>query len=167
MALYPKIHEKVQAEIDRVLGQSQQPSTAARESMPYTNAVIHEVQRMGNIIPMNAPRQVAADTTLAGYHLPKGTMIMTNLTALHRDPAEWATPDTFNPEHFLENGKFKKRERACLGEQLARTELFVFFTSLLQKFSFRPPDNEKLSLKFRVGLTLSPVTYRICAVPRA
>uniref|UniRef100_A0A8D1ZW65 Cytochrome P450 n=1 Tax=Sus scrofa TaxID=9823 RepID=A0A8D1ZW65_PIG len=70
MALYPKIH-KVQAEIDRVLGQSQQPSTAARESMPYTNAVIHEVQRMGNIIPMNAPRQVAADTTLAGYHLPK------------------------------------------------------------------------------------------------
>lgn len=35
---------------------------------------------------------------------------MTNLTALHRDPAEWATPDTFNPEHFLENGQFKKRE---------------------------------------------------------
>uniref|UniRef100_A0A8D1KLG9 Cytochrome P450 family 2 subfamily J member 2 n=1 Tax=Sus scrofa TaxID=9823 RepID=A0A8D1KLG9_PIG len=175
MALYPKIH-KVQAEIDRVLGQSQRPNTAARESTPYTNAVIHEVQRMGNIIPMNAPRQVAADTTLAGYHLPKGTMVITNLTALHRDPAEWATPDTFNPEHFLENGKFKKREaflpfsigkRACLGEQLARTELFVFFTSLLQKFSFRPPDNEKLSLKFRMGLTLSPVTYRICAVPRA
>uniref|UniRef100_A0A8D1B273 Cytochrome P450 2J2 n=1 Tax=Sus scrofa TaxID=9823 RepID=A0A8D1B273_PIG len=176
MALYPEIQEKVQAEIDRVLGQSQQPSTAARESMPYTNAVIHEVQRMGNIIPLNVPREVAEDTTLAGYHLPKGTMVITNLTALHSDPTEWATPDTFNPEHFLENGKFKKREaflpfsvgkRACLGEQLARTELFVFFTSLLQKFSFRPPDNEKLSLKFRMGLTLSPVTYRICAVPRA
>uniref|UniRef100_A0A480MRN0 Cytochrome P450 2J2 n=1 Tax=Sus scrofa TaxID=9823 RepID=A0A480MRN0_PIG len=176
MALYPEIQEKVQAEIDRVLGQLQQPSTAARESMPYTNAVIHEVQRMGNIIPLNVPREVAEDTTLAGYHLPKGTMVITNLTALHSDPTEWATPDTFNPEHFLENGKFKKREaflpfsvgkRACLGEQLARTELFVFFTSLLQKFSFRPPDNEKLSLKFRMGLTLSPVTYRICAVPRA
>uniref|UniRef100_A0A8D1GD19 Cytochrome P450 2J2 n=1 Tax=Sus scrofa TaxID=9823 RepID=A0A8D1GD19_PIG len=176
MALYPEVQEKVQAEIDRVLGQWQQQSTAARESMPYTNAVIHEVQRMGNIIPLNVPREVAVDTTLAGYHLPKGTMVLINLTALHKDPAEWATPDTFNPEHFLENGKFKKREaflpfsigkRACLGEQLARTELFVFFTSLLQKFSFRPPDNEKLSLKFRVGLTLSPVTSRICAVPRA
>uniref|UniRef100_A0A8D1U450 Cytochrome P450 2J2 n=1 Tax=Sus scrofa TaxID=9823 RepID=A0A8D1U450_PIG len=176
MALHPEIQEKVQAEIDRVLGQSQQPSTAARESMPYTNAVIHEVQRMGNIIPLNVPREVVEDTTLAGYHLPKGTMVLTNLTALHRDPAEWATPDTFNPEHFLENGKFKKREaflpfsigkRACLGEQLARTELFVFFTSLLQKFSFRPPDNEKLSLKFSVVPMVSPVTYRICAVPRA
>ncbi|XP_070324185.1 cytochrome P450 2J2-like isoform X2 [Odocoileus virginianus] len=175
MALNPEIQEKVQAEIDRVLGQSQQPSTAARESMPYTNAVIHEVLRMGNIIPLNVPREVAVDTTLAGYHLPKGTMVMTNLTALHKDPAEWATPDTFNPEHFLENGQFKKREsfmpfsigkRMCLGEQLARTELFIFFTSLLQNFTFRPPENENLSLKFRVSLTLAPVSHRLCAVPR-
>ena len=44
---------------------------AARESMPYTNAVIHEVLRMGNILPLNVPREVAVDTTLAGYHLPK------------------------------------------------------------------------------------------------
>ncbi|XP_069449028.1 cytochrome P450 2J2-like isoform X2 [Ovis canadensis] len=175
MALNPEIQEKVQAEIDRVLGQSQQPSTATRESMPYTNAVIHEVLRMGNVIPLNVPREVAVDTTLAGYHLPKGTMVMTNLTALHNDPTEWATPDTFNPEHFLENGQFKKREsflpfsigkRMCLGEQLARTELFIFFTSLLQKFTFRPPENEKLSLKFRVSLTLAPASHRLCAVPR-
>ncbi|XP_068819655.1 cytochrome P450 2J2-like isoform X3 [Capricornis sumatraensis] len=71
MAMYPEIQEKVQAEIDRVLGQSQKVSTAARESMPYTNAVIHEVQRMGNIIPMNVPREVTEDTTLNGYHLVK------------------------------------------------------------------------------------------------
>ncbi|XP_032350295.1 cytochrome P450 2J2 [Camelus ferus] len=175
MALYPEIQEKVQAEIDRVLGQWQQPSTAARESMPYTNAVIHEVQRMGDIVPLNVPREVTVDTTLAGYHLPKGIMVLSNLTALHTDPTVWATPDTFNPEHFLENGQFKKREaflpfsagkRVCLGEQLARSELFIFFTSLVQKFTFRPPDNEKLSLKFKTGLTISPVTYRICAVPR-
>nr|XP_040145116.1 cytochrome P450 2J2-like [Ictidomys tridecemlineatus] len=102
--------EKVHAEIDRVLGQWQQPSMAAREFMPYTNAVIHEVQRMGNIIPLNVPREVVVDTTFAGYYLPKGTMILTNLTALHKDPNEWATPDTFNPEHFLENGQFKKKE---------------------------------------------------------
>ncbi|XP_069449057.1 cytochrome P450 2J2-like isoform X4 [Ovis canadensis] len=71
MALYPEIQEKVQAEIDKVLGKSRPPSTATRESMPYTNAVIHEVQRMGNIIPLNVPREVTVDTILAGYHLPK------------------------------------------------------------------------------------------------
>ncbi|KAM6217054.1 cytochrome P450 2J2-like [Rhynchocyon petersi] len=175
MAINPEIQEKVQAEIDRVLGQAQQPSTASRDHMPYTNAVIHEVQRMANIVPINIPREVAFDTTVAGYSLPKGTMIVTNLTALHRDPKEWATPDTFNPEHFLENGQFKKKEsflpfsigkRVCLGELLARTELFIFFTSFLQKFTFKPPANKKLTLKSRTGFILSPVNYYICAVPR-
>ena len=71
--------EKVQAEIDRVLGQSQKVSTAARESMPYTNAVIHEVQRMGNIVPMNVPRELTEDTTLNGYRLVK--VIRGSLTA--------------------------------------------------------------------------------------
>ena len=58
-------------------------------------------------------------------------------------------------------------KRMCLGEQLARTELFIFITSLLQKFTFRSPANEKLSLKFRESLANSPVSYRLCAVPRA
>ncbi|CAO2588141.1 Cytochrome P450 2J3 [Lemmus lemmus] len=175
MAVYPEIQEKVQAEIDKVIGPKKQPSLNDRDSMPYTNAVVHEVQRMGNIIPLNLPREVTVDTTLAGFYLPKGSILQTNLTALHMDPNEWATPDVFNPEHFLENGEFKKREsflpfsmgkRACLGEQLARSELFIFFTSLVQKFTFKPPVNEKLSLKFRMGVTVSPVSHQLRAVPR-
>lgn len=57
-------------------------------------------------------------------------------------------------------------KRACLGEQLARSELFIFITSLIQKFTFKPPANEKLSLQFRMSVTLSPVSHRLCAVPR-
>lgn len=71
--------EKVQAEIDRVLSQSEKVSTAARESMPYTNAVIHGVQRFGDVIPMHVPREVTVDTTLNGYHLAK--VIRGSLTA--------------------------------------------------------------------------------------
>nr|XP_038967040.1 cytochrome P450 2J3-like isoform X2 [Rattus norvegicus] len=71
MALYPEVQEKVQAEIDQVIGQEKHPSLADRDSMPYTNAVVHEIQRMGNIVPLNVPREVAVDTTLAGFHLPK------------------------------------------------------------------------------------------------
>uniref|UniRef100_A0A7N4NL11 Cytochrome P450 family 2 subfamily J member 2 n=1 Tax=Sarcophilus harrisii TaxID=9305 RepID=A0A7N4NL11_SARHA len=175
MALYPEIQGKIQAEIDRVIGQSRQPTMADKENMPYTNAAVHEVQRMGDIVPFNVPRMAVVDTTVAGYHVPKGTMLSTNLTALHRDPKEWATPETFNPEHFLENGQFKKKEsflpfsigkRACLGEQLARAELFLFFTSLLQKFTFQPPPNTQLSLDVQCGTTMSPLPYKICAIPR-
>ncbi|NXF47332.1 CP2J2 protein, partial [Oceanites oceanicus] len=109
----------------------------------YTSAVLSEVLRMGNVVPLGVPRMSTSDTILAGFHLPKGTTLMTSLTSIMFDKNVWETPDTFNPEHFLENGQYRRREaflpfsagrRACPGEQLARTELFIFFTSLLQKF---------------------------------
>ncbi|XP_042338508.1 cytochrome P450 2J4-like isoform X2 [Plectropomus leopardus] len=107
----PDIQDKVQAEIDRVIGQTRQPSMADRPNLPYTDAVIHEVQRMGNIIPLNAPRMATKDTTLGGYFIPKGTTLMSNLTSVLFDKSEWETPDTFNPGHFLDaEGKFVKRE---------------------------------------------------------
>ncbi|NXU58126.1 CP2J2 protein, partial [Turnix velox] len=175
MAMYPDIQAHVQAEIDAVIGQARQPSLEDRNNMPYTNAVIHETQRKGNIIPMNVPRQTVKDTMVDGFLIPKGTVLMTNLSTVHFDKNEWATPDTFNPEHFLKDGQFWKREsfmpfsigkRSCLGELLARSELFLFFTSLLQKFTFQPPPDTTLTHDFKLGITIAPAPYKICAVPR-
>ncbi|XP_019329688.1 PREDICTED: cytochrome P450 2J6 isoform X2 [Aptenodytes forsteri] len=175
MAVYPEIQARVQAEIDAVIGQARQPALEDRNNMPYTNAVIHEVQRKGNIIPLNVPRLTVKDTVLDGFHIPKGTVLLTNLTSVMFDKNEWETPDTFNPRHFLKDGQFWKREsfvpfsigkRACLGEVLARSELFLFFTALLQKFTFQAPPDTTLSLQFKLGITMAPQPYKICAVPR-
>ncbi|KFW82033.1 Cytochrome P450 2J1, partial [Manacus vitellinus] len=57
-------------------------------------------------------------------------------------------------------------KRACLGEVLARSELFLFFTSLLQKFTFQAPPDTTLSLQPLMGITMAPQPYKICAVPR-
>uniref|UniRef100_A0A8D2KQB0 Cytochrome P450 n=1 Tax=Varanus komodoensis TaxID=61221 RepID=A0A8D2KQB0_VARKO len=147
MALHPDIQAKVQAEIDSVIGQSRQPATEDRDRMPYTNAVIHEVQRISNILPLNVPRMTTRDTNVAGFCLPKGSMLITNLTSVLLDKDEWETPDVFNPGHFLENGHFRKREafipfsrRLCLGENLARKELFLFITNVLQAFTLQMPE---------------------------
>ncbi|XP_030626556.1 cytochrome P450 2J2 [Chanos chanos] len=172
----PEIQEKVQAEIDRVIGQSRQPSMADKANMPYTNAVIHEIQRMGNIVPLNGLRMAEKDTTLGGYFIPKGTALMTILYSVLFDKNEWETPDNFNPGHFLdENGKFVRREafmpfsagkRVCLGEQLARMELFLFFTSLLQKFSFSTEEGTELSVQGAVGTTHIPHPFKMFAKTR-
>lgn len=69
MPLFPSA--RVQAEIDAVIGQARQPSLEDRSNMPYTNAVIHEVQRKANIIPFNVPRQTTKDAVLDGFHIPK------------------------------------------------------------------------------------------------
>ncbi|XP_068558541.1 cytochrome P450 2J4-like [Cebidichthys violaceus] len=176
MIYYPHIQERVQAEIDSVVGSSKKPCMTDREKMPYTDAVIHEIQRMANILPLNLVRMAVKDTMLDKYTFPKGTIIMPTLVSVLRDESMWETPHTFNPQHFLDqDGKFRKREaflpfsagkRVCLGEQLARMELFLFFTSLLQRFSFSPPAGEQPSLEFKLGATLCPKPYRLCAAPR-
>uniref|UniRef100_A0A3P9CSY0 Uncharacterized protein n=1 Tax=Maylandia zebra TaxID=106582 RepID=A0A3P9CSY0_9CICH len=71
MTHYPDIQEKVQAEIDAVVGSSRQPSTSDRENMPFTDAVIHEIQRSGNIIPLNVVHMANKNTTLDKYSIPK------------------------------------------------------------------------------------------------
>lgn len=63
--------ELVYAEINAVIGSSRDPSVADRENMPYTNAVIHEMQRMANIIPLNVLHMTSSDTTIGNYTIPK------------------------------------------------------------------------------------------------
>ncbi|NXJ15376.1 CP2J2 protein, partial [Odontophorus gujanensis] len=75
----------------------------------YTNAVIHEVQRKSNIVPLNVPRQTVKDTVLAGFRVPKGTVLIANISSVMFDK-EWETPHSFNPGHFLKDGQFWKRE---------------------------------------------------------
>uniref|UniRef100_A0A8C9TWJ2 Cytochrome P450 2J2-like n=1 Tax=Scleropages formosus TaxID=113540 RepID=A0A8C9TWJ2_SCLFO len=172
MIKYPEIQEKVQAEIDQVLGPSRLATMADRANMPYTDAVIHEIQRMGNILPLNVVRLTTKDTTLRGYTIPKGTMVAATLHSVLFDETEWETPFTFNPGHFLDSeGKFRRRDaflpfsagkRVCLGEQLARMELFLFFTSLLQRFTFSPPPGVEPTLESKVGVTHSPIPYKLC-----
>ncbi|XP_068558570.1 cytochrome P450 2J5-like [Cebidichthys violaceus] len=173
---YPDIQDKVQAEIDGVIGRTRQPSMADRPNLPYTDAVIHEIQRMGNIVPLNGLRMATKDTMLGGYFIPKGTSLMPNLTSVLFDKTEWETPDTFNPEHFLDTkGKFVKKEaflpfsagkRVCPGEGLAKMELFLFLVGLLQKFSFCVPDGVELSTEGVTGVTRVPHPFKVCAKAR-
>ncbi|XP_063045933.1 cytochrome P450 2K1-like [Engraulis encrasicolus] len=179
MAKYPHIQERVHEEIDRVLD-GRQPLAVDRKSLPYTEAVIHETQRIANIVPMSLPHTTSCDAYFQGYHIKKGTTVIPLLTSVLKDESEWANPYTFHPEHFLDDqGCSVKRDafipfsagrRVCLGESLARMEVFLFFASLLQRFRFTAPpgvSEDELDLRPAVGLILSPSAHKLCAVPRS
>uniref|UniRef100_F6WLL2 Uncharacterized XB5952314 n=1 Tax=Xenopus tropicalis TaxID=8364 RepID=F6WLL2_XENTR len=175
MMKYPEIQKNVQNEIEKVIGQSR-PQIEHRKSMPYTDAVIHEIQRFGNIIPMNLPHATAQDVTFRGYFLPKGTYVIPLLTSVLYDQSHFEKPNEFYPQHFLDSeGNFVKNEaflpfsagkRSCAGENLANMELFLFFTSLLQNFTFQAPPGEELDLTPGTGLSAPPLPHNICALPR-
>uniref|UniRef100_A0A673CHM4 Cytochrome P450 2K1-like n=1 Tax=Sphaeramia orbicularis TaxID=375764 RepID=A0A673CHM4_9TELE len=178
MVKYPKIQDQVQEEISRVIG-TRQVQVEDRKNLPFTDAVIHETQRLANIVPMALPHKTSEDVTFQGYFIKKGTTVYPLLTSVLYDESEWEKPYSFNPAHFLDkDGKFVKRDafmpfsagrRICLGESLARMELFLFFTSILQHFRFTPPPGvkeEDLDLTPQVGFTLSPSLHKICAVCR-
>uniref|UniRef100_A0A3B4U9M0 Cytochrome P450 2K1-like n=1 Tax=Seriola dumerili TaxID=41447 RepID=A0A3B4U9M0_SERDU len=178
MAKYPHIQDQVQDELSRVLG-SRQVQVEDRKNMPYTDAVIHETQRLANIVPMSIPHKTSRDVTFQGYFIKEGTTVFPLLTSVLYDESEWESPHTFNPSHFLDGeGNFIRRDafmpfsagrRVCLGEGLAKMELFLFFTSLLQRFRFTPPPGvteDELDLTAAVGFTLPPSPHKLCAVSR-
>lgn len=62
--------EKVQEEIGRTVKAGSWATYEDRKNMPYTNAVLHEVQRFITLLP-HVPRCTAVDTHFRGYFLPK------------------------------------------------------------------------------------------------
>ncbi|XP_069832019.1 cytochrome P450 2C14-like isoform X2 [Dendropsophus ebraccatus] len=110
MMKYPEIQQKVHNEIERVIG-SAQPQMEHRKQMPYTDAVIHEIQRFGDIVPTSIPHAASEDVTFRGYFIPKGTFVLSSLHSILREKTYFEKPNEFYPEHFLDDkGNFKKNE---------------------------------------------------------
>ncbi|XP_018424954.1 PREDICTED: cytochrome P450 2G1-like isoform X4 [Nanorana parkeri] len=172
------VEECIHKEIDNVIGRNRAPCIEDRSRMPYLEAVIHEIQRFIDLIPMGIPHKVTRDVHFRGFIIPKDTTVYTMLSSVLRDPKQFKYPNEFNPGHFLdENGKFRRNEgympfssgkRICLGEGLAKMELFLFFSTILQNFTLRSPvDPKDLDLTpLMSGFGNIPRPYELCFIPR-
>uniref|UniRef100_A0A8C5R911 Cytochrome P450 n=1 Tax=Leptobrachium leishanense TaxID=445787 RepID=A0A8C5R911_9ANUR len=175
---YHEVQEKLHTEIDRVIGRDRIPSINDRQNMPYTDAVLHEIHRFCDLIPFSVPHMVTKDVEFRGYFIPKGTEVYPLLCTVHRDPTQFSTPYKFNPNHFLdENGKFQKNDafmpfsagkRICPGESLARMELFLFVTTILQNFKLTSQTRftEADIAPKMAGFMNTPIHYELSFIPR-
>lgn len=179
---HPDKQDKVQKEIDKVIGPNRLPLLIDRPQLPYVEATILEILRYSSMVPLGMPHETAEDVHIEGFLIPKGTMILPNVYDYFNDPKVWGDPEIFRPERFLSHDEstilrnvsknvdllFGFGKRACPGEGLAKDEIFLFTTGLCQRYSFKPDPNYVYTptIEIDIGGTLVPKPHSLIMYKR-
>ena len=162
---YKHVQYAIQAEIDSVIGNERVTMKNVKQ-LHFLRATVYELLRITSISTMSVPHSTTADTNIAGYSIPKGTVIFPNLWSASHDPNEWENPEVFNPQRFLDDQGhvvqvdtnpnfivFSAGRRKCPGSELAVLEMSMFLATLLQSCRF---TQEGLESKYQ-GIELTPI----------
>ncbi|KAL2721856.1 methyl farnesoate epoxidase-like [Vespula maculifrons] len=171
------IQKKIHDELDEVLGKDISPRLVHKNRLPYLQATLAEVARMGNVAATSVPHRAMNDTSLLGYNIKKNSILLANLMSVHMDENHWGDPKTFRPERFInEKGEyyddpwlmsFGLGHRRCPGEILAKNFLFLIIACMLQKFHFAiAPGYPEPNLLGIDGFTISPPPINLLITKR-
>ncbi|XP_006888448.1 PREDICTED: cytochrome P450 1A2-like [Elephantulus edwardii] len=163
----PEIQTKIQKELDTVIGRARKPRLSDRPQLPYMEAFLLEMFRHSSFVPFTIPHSTTKDTTLNGFYIPKECCIFVNQWQVNHDEKLWGDPSEFRPERFLTAKSntinktlsekvmlFGMGKRRCIGEVLAKWEIFLFLAILLQRLEFSVPPGIKVDLTPMYGLTM-------------
>lgn len=174
----PEVKRRVQEELDSVVGRDRLPTIEDMPNLPYTETTIMETLRMSSIVPLATTHSPTKDVNLNGYKIPAGSQVVPLINCVHMDPELWDEPNNFNPSRFFdENGKIRRPEfympfgvgrRMCLGDVLAKMEMFMFFSCMMHQFDILSEDGVPLpSLEGIVGATIAPQNFQVRFLSRS
>jgi len=148
----PEGMAKVVEELDRVVGRERLVQESDIPKLNYVKACIREAFRLHPVAPFNVPHVALADTTIAGYRVPKGSHVILSRTGLGRNPRVWDEPLRFYPDRHLaaasdvaltENDlrfiSFSTGRRGCIAASLGTAMSIMLFGRLLQGFTWSKP----------------------------
>uniref|UniRef100_A0A1I8HYQ3 Cytochrome P450 n=1 Tax=Macrostomum lignano TaxID=282301 RepID=A0A1I8HYQ3_9PLAT len=175
MAFYPEVQDRVQNELDSVVGQSRRPRMQDRTELHYTSAVIDETYRKASLVGTGVFHRSVEDATFHGYRIPSDAIIIPLVYGVHHRAEYWERPNEFYPEHFLDDeGRYRSSpylipfligRRSCVGESLARMEIFLFFTAIMQRYRVRPEPEfaarKEEILAGSIGAFVFPGDYQV------
>jgi len=150
-----------------------------KPKLPLVDAFILEILRMCPAVPLGVPHATTSETWFRGYRIPERTIVFSHISGIMQDPKYFDEPNVFRPERFIDkDGKIDQRKsgyvpfsmgkRQCLGEALARMELFCFLSAMLQNYSVVEPEGQNLKMpeRIQVGVTSHPPHFEMLMKPR-
>ncbi|KAM6558028.1 hypothetical protein CsatA_027267 [Cannabis sativa] len=159
----PHVLEKAKAEIDEQIGEHKLIEEQDLSKLPYLQNIIHETLRLFPAAPMLIPHYSSEDCIVEGYDIPRNTIVMINVWAIHRDPKLWEDPESFKPERF-ENSEgvnninllmpFGLGRRSCPGNGMANRVLGLTLGSLIQCFEWKRVSEKKIDMTEGKGVSV-------------
>ncbi|XP_068432658.1 cytochrome P450 1A1 [Clinocottus analis] len=167
LVAYPDIQERLYQELKDKVGLDRSPVLSDKSNLPSLEAFILELLRHSSFLPFTIPHCTTRDTSLNGYFIPKDTCVFINQWQVNQDPELWKDPSTFNLDRFLSadgtevnrlEGErvmaFGMGKRRCIGEVIARNEVYLFLAIIVQKMHFCAIPGEPLDMTPEYGLTM-------------
>ncbi|XP_057604859.1 cytochrome P450 3A12-like isoform X2 [Hippopotamus amphibius kiboko] len=165
LATHPDVQQKLQEEIDATFPNKAPPTYDGLAQMDYLDMVLNESLRLFPIIG-RLERVCKRDVDIHGVFIPKGTVMMVPVFAIHRDPELWPEPEEFRPERFSKKNKdsinpytylpFGTGPRNCIGMRFAIMNMKLALVKVLQNFSFKPCKETQIPLKLNTQRLLKP-----------
>jgi cytochrome P450 len=145
LAQHPSEEAKLHAELTSVLA-GRSPNPADLGKLTYTRMVIEESMRLYPPVHTIA-RAALTDDTLAGRHVPKGSIVLIAPWVLHRHRQLWDDPGRFDPERFSPEQTaarprfsylpFGGGRRICIGAAFAMAEATILLATIAQRYRLR------------------------------
>jgi len=163
LAKNPNILAKLRTEVQAVLGNQTHPNFADLRNMPYTKQIIEEGMRLYPPAYAVGRENIEKDEIL-GQTIPKNSVFLLSIYALHRDPTYYPNPEKFDPDRFapeqvkqrpsLAYMPFGAGPRMCIGNHFAMMEMQLILVMMVQQFDFELLDDKPVYPQPLV--TLSP-----------
>ncbi|KAI3675899.1 hypothetical protein L1987_85495 [Smallanthus sonchifolius] len=158
---HPNVLQKARAEVDEYTGQQRLVQETDLPNLPYIQCIVNETLRIFPAAPLLVPHESSEDCTIGGFDVARGTIVLVNALAIHRDPTVWDDPLSFKPERFEKVGKdgyrfipFGVGRRQCPGYGLANRVVGLALASLIQCFEWERVGEELVGLSEGKGLTM-------------
>ncbi|XP_010548441.1 PREDICTED: cytochrome P450 81D11-like [Tarenaya hassleriana] len=157
---HPVILKKARDEIDNKIGPDRLIDEPDISNLPYLQSIVNETFRLHPGLPMLIPHLSSEDCNIAGYDMPRGTMLLVNMWAIHRDPRLWEDPARFKPERFKKEGEAEKLmpfgigRRVCPGSGLAQRLVTLALGSLIQCFEWERIGEEPVDMAEGNGVAM-------------